>query len=77
MILNFHGICDSLCTADNSLRRGRFTAFLEWLQPRRANGTVVRTVGRVMGAPAALKPPVAVGTGCSRAALTWRTPGRL
>ena len=77
MILNFHGICDNLCTAENSLRRGRFTAFLDWLQPRSANGTVVRTVGRMMGAQAAPKLPTPVSTGCSKAALMWRTPGRL
>lgn len=77
VILNFHGICDNLCTAENSLRRGRFTAFLDWLQPRSANGTVVRTVGRMMGAQAAPKPPTPVSTGCSKAALMWRTPGRL
>jgi hypothetical protein len=36
-----------------------FTAFLDWLGPRSANGTVVRTVGEVMGGalPAQLEHP--------------------
>jgi len=50
VILVFHGICDNGCTSTNSLSPSIFTAFLDWLQPRSANGTVVRTVGQVMGA---------------------------
>lgn len=49
VILVFHGICDNGCTSTNSLSPSIFTAFLDWLQPRSANGTVVRTVGEVMG----------------------------
>jgi peptidoglycan/xylan/chitin deacetylase (PgdA/CDA1 family) len=49
VILLFHGICDNSCTSTNSLSPSVFTAFLDWLQPRSANGTVVRTVGQVMG----------------------------
>jgi peptidoglycan/xylan/chitin deacetylase (PgdA/CDA1 family) len=49
VILMFHGICDNSCTSSNSLSPSVFTAFLDWLQPRSANGTVVRTVGQVMG----------------------------
>jgi peptidoglycan/xylan/chitin deacetylase (PgdA/CDA1 family) len=48
VILVFHGICDNNCTSTNSLSPSIFTAFLDWLQPRSANGTVVRTVGQVM-----------------------------
>lgn len=48
VILVFHGICDNSCTSTNSLSPSIFTAFLDWLQPRSANGTVVRTVGQVM-----------------------------
>ena len=51
VILNFHGICNYRCTGENSLSRTTFTAFLDWLEPRGANGTVVRTVGEVMGVP--------------------------
>jgi peptidoglycan/xylan/chitin deacetylase (PgdA/CDA1 family) len=49
VILVFHGICDNSCTSSNSLSPSVFTAFLDWLQPRSASGTVVRTVGQVMG----------------------------
>jgi peptidoglycan/xylan/chitin deacetylase (PgdA/CDA1 family) len=50
VILTFHGICDNRCTNVNSISTSIFTAFLDWLGPRAANGTVVRTVGQVMGA---------------------------
>jgi peptidoglycan/xylan/chitin deacetylase (PgdA/CDA1 family) len=51
VILTFHGICDNRCTDVNSMSPAIFTAFLDWLGPRSANGTVVRTVGQAMGAP--------------------------
>jgi peptidoglycan/xylan/chitin deacetylase (PgdA/CDA1 family) len=51
VILTFHGICDNQCTSVNSMSPSIFTAFLDWLAPRSANGTVVRTVGEVMGGP--------------------------
>lgn len=44
----FHGICDNSCTGSNSMTTGTFTAFLDWLQLRAANGTVVRTVDQAM-----------------------------
>jgi peptidoglycan/xylan/chitin deacetylase (PgdA/CDA1 family) len=46
--LVFHGICSNNCTGSNSLSPAVFTAFLDWLQPRSANGTVVRTAGEVV-----------------------------
>ncbi len=52
VILTFHGICSNSCAGSNSLNPSVFTAFLDWLQPRAATGTVVRTVGDVMGQPA-------------------------
>jgi peptidoglycan/xylan/chitin deacetylase (PgdA/CDA1 family) len=51
VILTFHGICDNRCTAGNSLGTATFAAFLDWLHSRSAHGTVVRTVGEVMGFP--------------------------
>jgi peptidoglycan/xylan/chitin deacetylase (PgdA/CDA1 family) len=51
VILTFHGICDNQCTSVNSMSPSIFTAFLDWLAPRSANGTVVQTVGQVMGGP--------------------------
>jgi peptidoglycan/xylan/chitin deacetylase (PgdA/CDA1 family) len=52
VILTLHGICSNGCVGNNSLNPAVFTAFLDWLQPRATAGTVVRTVGAVMGAPA-------------------------
>jgi peptidoglycan/xylan/chitin deacetylase (PgdA/CDA1 family) len=52
IILTFHGICDNQCTSTNSMTVSTFTAFLDWLrQHNSATGTVVRTVGDVMGTP--------------------------
>lgn len=51
VILSFHGVCADECTGEQSLDPAVFAAFLDWLGPRQSNGTVVRTVGEVMGAP--------------------------
>src|SRR5262245_7499346 len=59
VVLTFHGICNNSCTDVNSLSTSTFTSFLDWLQPRSANGTVVRTVGQAMGAPT---PPIPLTT---------------
>jgi peptidoglycan/xylan/chitin deacetylase (PgdA/CDA1 family) len=59
VVLSFHGICSDGCTGDDSLSPAVFTAFLDWLQPRAANGTVVRTVGAVMGASSTPSAPPA------------------
>lgn len=59
VVLSFHGICSNSCTGGNSLSPAIFTAFLDWLQPRQANGTLVRTVGEVMGGtPPPAGPPI-------------------
>jgi peptidoglycan/xylan/chitin deacetylase (PgdA/CDA1 family) len=59
VVLTFHGICSNSCTGGNSLSPTIFTAFLDWLQPRQANGTLVRTVGEVMGGtPPPPGPPI-------------------
>ena len=42
VVLVFHGICSNSCTGSNSFSPTIFTAFLDWLQPRSANGTVVQ-----------------------------------
>jgi peptidoglycan/xylan/chitin deacetylase (PgdA/CDA1 family) len=70
VILTFHGICSNSCTGTNSLSPSIFTAFLDWLQPRQASGTLVRTVGDVMGGtPPPPGPPITSincnGTACS------------
>jgi peptidoglycan/xylan/chitin deacetylase (PgdA/CDA1 family) len=52
VILTFHGICDNKCTSTNSMTVSTFTAFLDWLQQHNTTtGTVVKTVGEVMGTP--------------------------
>jgi peptidoglycan/xylan/chitin deacetylase (PgdA/CDA1 family) len=54
----FHSICDGCDSL--SVSPSRFNAFLDWLQPRAANGTIVQTVGEVMSGvgPPAPPPPV-------------------
>jgi peptidoglycan/xylan/chitin deacetylase (PgdA/CDA1 family) len=45
----FHDLCTSDCGADlYSTTPALFDAFLDWLQPRTTNGTVVKTVANVM-----------------------------
>jgi hypothetical protein len=46
--LDFHGICDDQCADVNSLSPAIFGQFLDWLAPRAAHGTVIRTVGQFM-----------------------------
>ena len=50
----FHGLCTSC--GDNGMSPADFNSFLDWLQPRAANGTIVRTVQQVIGGP--VKGPV-------------------
>ena len=59
--LVFHSICDGCDSLSVSLTR--FNAFLDWLQPRAANGTVVQTVGEVMTGVGPAPPPPP-GTEC-------------
>jgi peptidoglycan/xylan/chitin deacetylase (PgdA/CDA1 family) len=49
VIFVFHGICDGCGTYSTTLER--FAALLDWLEPRAAHGTVVKTVGEVMSPP--------------------------
>ena len=55
VILVFHSICSGCST--NSITQANFTALLDWLQPRAANGTVVKTVAEVMGGSPPPPPP--------------------
>jgi peptidoglycan/xylan/chitin deacetylase (PgdA/CDA1 family) len=52
--LVFHHVCDG-CDA-YSITPGNFSALLDWLQARAANGTIVRTTTEAIGGP--VKPPV-------------------
>jgi peptidoglycan/xylan/chitin deacetylase (PgdA/CDA1 family) len=47
--LVFHDICNGC--ADVSVSLSDFTALLDWLQPRAATGTIVKTVREVIGNP--------------------------
>ena len=55
--LVFHDMCNSC--ADSSVRVATFNAFLDWLQPRAANGTIVKTVRDVV-TPAAPSADISV-----------------
>ena len=46
--LAFHGVCDTQC-GEGWVKPATFAALLDWLEPRAAEGTVVRTVREVMG----------------------------
>ena len=52
--LVFHHLCDQ-CDA-YSITAADFTALLDWLQPRAASGTVVKTTAEVIGG--SVRPPV-------------------
>jgi len=53
----FHHICDG-CDS-YSISQSNLQAFLDWLQPRSANGTVVKTMQQVIGGPLQPAPSVA------------------
>jgi peptidoglycan/xylan/chitin deacetylase (PgdA/CDA1 family) len=53
--LAFHGVCESAC-GDGWVRPGTISALLDWLAPRAAHGTLVRTVREAVERP----PPVTV-----------------
>ena len=55
VVLVMHSVCNGCDTA--SISPSQLTSFLDWLQPRALNGTVVKTVGEVMGGGG---PPVPV-----------------
>jgi peptidoglycan/xylan/chitin deacetylase (PgdA/CDA1 family) len=58
--LVIHSVCSG-CDADgDSVSLAQLTAFLDWLQPRAANGTVVKTVAEALGN--ASPPPPTVDT---------------
>lgn len=60
LILNFHHVIPaSACTAD-CFPAEWFSEWLDWLAPRAAQGTVVRTIEQVMGG--AVQPPIRSGT---------------
>jgi hypothetical protein len=53
----FHHICDG-CDS-YAITQSNLQAFIDWLQPRSANGTVVKTVRDVIGGPVQPPPSVA------------------
>jgi peptidoglycan/xylan/chitin deacetylase (PgdA/CDA1 family)/N-acetyl-beta-hexosaminidase len=54
----FHHVCDGCDPNSYSVTQSVLQAFLDWLQPRSANGTVVETVHDVMGG--SVQPPPSV-----------------
>jgi hypothetical protein len=52
----FHHVCDG-CDS-YAITQSNFQAFIDWLQPRSANGTVVKTVHDVIGGPLQPAPSV-------------------
>jgi hypothetical protein len=59
-----HNICDG-CNTD-AISPSELSAFLDWLQPRAANGTIVKTVQQVIGGPvqpAVAGPPIPPAVG--------------
>ena len=59
--LAFHGVCATQCD-EGWVKPATFEALLDWLEPREADGTVVKTVREVMGLAA---PETAIGSGPS------------
>jgi peptidoglycan/xylan/chitin deacetylase (PgdA/CDA1 family) len=57
VVLVFHDICNACIK--HAITEADLAAFLDWLEPRTANGTVVKTVGEVLGPP---PPPPPVDT---------------
>ena len=45
----FHGICDGCSTI--GVNPTEFAAFVDWLHERQSRGTIVRTIGEVVGGP--------------------------
>lgn len=65
LAMNFHNVCADYTSCpggqtNHTISTSVYTAFLDWLQPRAASGTVVKTISQVFGGP--LKPAVSSGT---------------
>jgi peptidoglycan/xylan/chitin deacetylase (PgdA/CDA1 family) len=54
--LLFHDVCSG-CGDEWAISPDDFQAFLDWLQPRAASGTVVKTVAQVIGGSVQAAPP--------------------
>jgi peptidoglycan/xylan/chitin deacetylase (PgdA/CDA1 family) len=65
VILTFHSICDGCDSYSTSA--ANLAAFLDWLQPRAATGTVVKTVGAVSDTPTADVTPAVSTIRCNGA----------
>lgn len=67
VVMALHDICDNCDPGNASVKPEVFAAFLDWVQLRASRGTVVKTVGQVMGASA---PPPAPPTNDTTAPVT-------
>jgi peptidoglycan/xylan/chitin deacetylase (PgdA/CDA1 family) len=55
--LAFHGVCESAACGEGAVRPSTISALLDWLAPRAAHGTVVRTVREAVESPAPVTVP--------------------
>lgn len=77
--LVFHHVCDNVCDS-YSITPADMAAFLDWLTPRAAQGTVVRTMAEVRPVPAGpnlLQDPSleAYAAGAGQAPDCWQRTG--
>ncbi|MCW3064538.1 MAG: polysaccharide deacetylase [Solirubrobacterales bacterium] len=56
VVIVIHSVCTG-CDSVYAVTLSQLTAFLDWLQPRAANGTVVQTVGQVVSGAGPPSPP--------------------
>ena len=65
--LVIHHVCSGSDCDEYAISLDQLNAFLDWLQPRAANGTVVKTVGEVIGGtpPAADSTPPTTAIACN------------
>ena len=68
--LVFHSICDGCDPDGYSTSHATLQAFLDWLAPRSANGTIVRTVAQVIGGPTTPPPASTTDTTAPSSSIT-------
>lgn len=68
--LVFHSICDACDPDGYSTSQTTLQAFLDWLAPRSASGTIVRTVAQVIGGPTTPPPASTTDTTAPSSSIT-------
>jgi peptidoglycan/xylan/chitin deacetylase (PgdA/CDA1 family) len=69
IVLVFHHICDNAC-ATHAITEADLTAFLDWLQPRAATGTVVKTMQQVIDTTPPTSSITCNGAACASSSYT-------